>query len=179
LPIACLETIVSSAEQRAVRNGEESVVARVADIYAALPAITGKLELEYEGELKGAEHIARELVRGAAGRVFSRYLADANLQNVIQWFEMGGELKVADTSSSDDLVRQLRKIQGLLEHVDKLGVGGKDGAPLVAAAGEFILEGLWAQKRISRSEQRGFFAERPKAPDPREPNTRPPRRQFN
>jgi magnesium chelatase subunit I len=179
LPIACLETIVSSAEQRAVRNGEESVVARVADIYAALPAITGKLELEYEGELKGADYIARELVRGAAGRVFSRYLADANLQNVIQWFEMGGELKVADTSPSDDLVRQLRKIQGLLEHVDKLGVGGKDGAALVAAAGEFILEGLWAQKRISRSEQRGFFAERPKAPDPREPNARPPRRQFN
>ncbi len=179
LPIACLETIVSSAEQRAVRNGEDAVVARVADIYAALPAITGKLELEYEGELKGAEHIARELVRGAAGRVFARYLGEANLQNVIQWFEMGGELKVTDTSSSDDLVRQLRKIQGLLEHVDKLGVGGKDGAPLVAAAGEFILEGLWAQKRISRSEERGFFAERPKTPDPREPNVRPPRRQFN
>jgi magnesium chelatase subunit I len=179
LPIACLETIVSSAEQRAVRNGEDSVVARVADIYAALPAITGKLELEYEGELKGAEHIARELVRGAAGRVFVRYLGEANLQNVIQWFEMGGELKVPDTSSSDELVRQLRKIQGLLEHVDRLGVGGKDGAALVAAAGEFILEGLWAQKRISRSEERGFFAERPKAPEPRESNARPPRRQFN
>src|SRR5881392_1631360 len=55
LPITTLESLVSSAEQRAARNGEKSVVARVADVYAALPAITGKMELEYEGELKGAD----------------------------------------------------------------------------------------------------------------------------
>jgi magnesium chelatase subunit I len=179
LPIACLETAVSNAEQRALRNGEEHSVARASDVYAALPALTGKLELEYEGELKGAETIARDLVRGAIGRVFSRRLADANLQNVIQWFEMGGELKLPDTAASDEVVRQLRKIQGVLENIDRLKVSGKDSAGVVAAAGEFILEGLWAQKRISRSEERGFFAERPKAPEPREPQTRPPRRQFN
>jgi magnesium chelatase subunit I len=179
LPIACLETAVSNAEQRAVRNGEELSVARVSDVYAALPALTGKLELEYEGELKGAETIARDLVRGAIGRVFSRRLADANLQNVIQWFEMGGELKLADTAASDEVVRQLRKIQGVLENIDRLKVSGKDSSGIVAAAGEFILEGLWAQKRISRSEERGFFAERPKTPEPREPQNRPPRRQYN
>jgi magnesium chelatase subunit I len=179
LPIACLETVASNAEQRAVRNGEEIAVARVSDVYAALPALTGKLELEYEGELKGAETIARDLVRGAVGRVYARYLKDADLQNVIQWFEMGGELKVSDTASSEEVVKQLRKIQGVLEHIDRLHVNGKDGAGLVAAAGEFILEGLWAQKRISRNEERGFFAERPKTPEPREPVNRPPRRQFN
>jgi magnesium chelatase subunit I len=179
LPIACLETVVSNSEQRAVRNGEDPAVARVSDVYSALPALTGKLELEYEGELKGAETIARDLVRGAVGRVFSRHMKDADFQNVIKWFEMGGELKVSDTSSSEEVVEQLRKIQGLLENIDRVGVNGKDGAGLVAAAGEFILEGLWAHKRVSRSEERGFFAERPKAPEPREPQNRPPRRQFN
>jgi magnesium chelatase subunit I len=49
----------------------------------------------------------------------------------------------------------------------------------MAAAAEFILEGLWAHKRISRNEERGFHADRPKAPDPREQQLRPPRRQFN
>src|SRR5580704_3446398 len=138
LPIAALETVAINAEQRSVRNGEEIAVARVSDVYAALPALTGKLELEYEGELKGAETIARDLVRGAVGRVYTKYLKDADLQNVIQWFEMGGELKISDTASSDDVVRQLRKIQGVLEHIDRLHVSGKDGAAVVAAAGEFI-----------------------------------------
>src|SRR5580704_1164122 len=179
LPIACLETVVSNSEQRAVRNGEDPAVARVSDVYSALPALTGKLELEYEGELKGAETIARDIVRGAVGRVFSRHMKDADFQNVIKWFEMGGELKVSDAASAEEVVRQLRKIQGLLENIDRVGVNGKDGAGLVAAAGEFILEGLWAHKRVSRSEERGFFAERPKAPEPREPQNRPPRRQFN
>jgi magnesium chelatase subunit I len=179
LPIACLETVVSNSEQRAVRNGEDPAVARVSDVYSALPALTGKLELEYEGELKGAETIARDIVRGAVGRVFSRHMKDADFQNVIKWFEMGGELKVSDTSSAEEVVRELRKIQGLLENIDRVGASGKDGAGIVAAAGEFILEGLWAHKRVSRSEERGFFAERPKAPEPREPQNRPPRRQFN
>src|SRR6266705_722638 len=90
LPITTLESLVSSAEQRAARNGEKSVVARVADVYAALPAITGKMELEYEGELKGADTIARELIRTAVGRVFSKHFTDVNFQPVIQWFELGG-----------------------------------------------------------------------------------------
>ena len=72
LPIACLESVVSSAEQRAVRNHEARSSARIADVYAALPAITGKMELEYEGELRGAENIARELIRGAVGKVFTQ-----------------------------------------------------------------------------------------------------------
>ncbi|MGH9676006.1 MAG: magnesium chelatase, partial [Candidatus Acidiferrum sp.] len=68
LPISTLESVVSSAEQRAARTGETANVARVGDVYAALPAITGKLELEYEGELRGAENIARELIRAAVGK---------------------------------------------------------------------------------------------------------------
>lgn len=179
LPIACIEMAVSSAEQRSARNGEALAVARVSDVYAALPAMTGKLELEYEGELKGAETIARELVRGAVGRVYSKYFANADLQPVVHFFEMGGELKLDEYATAEDAMGQLRRIQGLLEQVDRLGVPAKSGAAQVAAAAEFVLEGLWAHKRISRNEERGYYAERQKSPEPREPMGRPPRRQFN
>ncbi len=181
LPITTLESLVSSAEQRAARNGEKSVVARVADVYAALPAITGKMELEYEGELKGADTIARELIRTAVGRVFSKHFTDINFQPVIQWFELGGELKLPDLATTSERYQQLSKIHGLMEHVGRLGVSDRKDTGAAAAAAEMILEGLWAHRRIGRSEERGFYAEKPRQPDQREREgpPRPPRRQFN
>ena len=179
LPIACLESVVSNAEQRAVRNREVVVAARIVDVYAAIPAMTGKMELEYEGELRGAENIARELIRAAAGKVFSKYVGEANLQPVVQWFEMGGELKMPESASAAETFAQLKRIQGLIEHIERLGVTGKADAAASVSAAEFILEGLWAHKRINRNEERGFYAERPKPPEPREQYGRPPRRQFN
>jgi magnesium chelatase subunit I len=181
LPITTLESLVSSAEQRAARNGEKAVVARVADVYAALPAITGKLELEYEGELKGADTVARELIRTAVGRVFSKHFTDINFQPVIQWFELGGELKLPDLATTNERHHQLSKIQGLMEHIGKLGVQDRKDSGAAAAAAEMILEGLWAHRRIGRSEERGYYAEKPKQPDQRDRETpgRPPRRQFN
>jgi magnesium chelatase subunit I len=179
LPIAALESVVSNAEQRAVCNREARSSARIADVYAALPAITGKMELEYEGELRGAENIARELIRNAVGKVFTTRMEGANLQPIVQWFELGGELKVPENAPAADALVQLKKIQGLMDNVERMGVDGRSGPAGMAAAAEFILEGLWAHKRISRNEERGFHAERPKAPDPREQQQRPPRRQFN
>jgi len=182
LPISTLENVLSSAEQRAVRSHDSAVVARVADVYAAIPAMTGKFELEYEGEMRGAENIARELIRAAIGKTFSKYFANVNFQAVVQWFEIGGELKVPANASSTELLAQLKKIQGLFEHLEALGVRSKDDAAIQTSAAEYILEGLWAQKRISRSEERGYFADARKTPeprDPREPSGRMPRRQFN
>ena len=182
LPITTMEGLVSSAEHRAARTGEKSVVARVADVYAALPAITGKMELEYEGELKGADTIARELIRTAVGRVFSKHFADVNFQPVIQWFEMGGELKLPELADTTDRYQQLSKIQGVMDHIGKLGVQDRNDAGAAAAAAEMILEGLWAHRRIGRSEERGFYADKPRQPEQREPRESPnrgPRRQFN
>jgi len=179
LPIACLENVVSNAEQRAARNREAVVAARIADVYAAIPSMTGKIELEYEGELRGADNIARELIRAAVGKVFSKYLGEANLQPVVQWFEMGGELKFPESAAASETLTQLKRIQGLVDQIERLGVGGKDDPAVKASAAEFILEGLWAHKRISRNEERGYYAERPKEPEAREPYVRPPRRQFN
>ncbi len=182
LPISTLENVLSSAEQRAVRSHDSAVVARVADVYAAIPSMTGKFELEYEGELKGADNIARELIRAAVGKTFTKYFKDVNFQAVVQWFEIGGELKVPANASSAELLSQLKKIQGLFEHLEALGVRSKDDAAIQSSAAEFILEGLWAHKRVNRSEERGYFAEVRKTPEPREPREpsgRLPRRQFN
>src|SRR5215467_1918988 len=179
LPISVLESVVSSAEQRAARTREKTTVARVADVYAALPSITGKLELEYEGELKGADTIARELIRSASGRIFSKRFSDVNFQPVIQWFELGGELKLADQAPTCDRFQQLANIKDLMDHVHRLGVSDRMDPGPASAAAEMILEGLWAHRRIGRSEERGFYAEKPKQPDPRESGPSRPRRSYN
>src|SRR5271167_865484 len=182
LPISTLENLVSSTEQRAARSRDSAVVARVADVYAAIPSMTGKFELEYEGELRGAENIARELIRAAVGKTYTQYFTGANMQPVIQWFELGGELKVPANAPSSEVLAELKKIQGLFDNLSVLEVSQKDDAAIVTSAAEFILEGLWAHKRINRSEERGYFADARKTPeprDPREPSGRMPRRQFN
>src|SRR5712671_4696214 len=79
LPISVLENVISNAERRALRNAEQSIVPRIGDIYAALPSITGKLELEYEGEMRGADTVARELIRSAVARAYDGYFKELNM----------------------------------------------------------------------------------------------------
>jgi magnesium chelatase subunit I len=158
LPISCLENVLSNAERRALVTGEGVVVPRVADIYAALPAITGKLELEYEGELKGADTIARDLIRQAIQMIFRQYFPSADFKPVIDWFEMGGQLKFSDTDSANAVLGSLQKIQGLVEKLDALDAGPNRAVAVQASAGELILEGLYSLDKISRSEERGYTA---------------------
>jgi len=162
LPISALENALSSAERRAILRGERPVVPRVCDVYAALPSLTGKFELEYEGELMGTENVGRELIREALGESFSVYLGSADLKSVVSYFETGGSLRLSDDAAAEEVVAQLRRVPGLLEHLPKVGITTGEPAPLVASAGEFILEGLYAQRKIGRSDERGFVGlERP------------------
>jgi magnesium chelatase subunit I len=161
LPISVLETTVSNAERRALANGETPTAVRVTDVYAALPSMTGKFELEYEGELKGADQVARDLVRAAVSNVFDGYVRDSDLKPVIEWFDLGGALSLSDTTSSADLVTQARGVQGLMELAHLVGVPPDAPAPLLAAGIDFALEGLYSQKKISRSEERGYFGAEP------------------
>jgi len=125
-------------------------------VYAALPSITGKFELEYEGELRGAEQIARDLIRSAVGAVFSGMFDGADTRKVIEWFDLGGSLPLGDTSSADEVIAQSRTVQGLRELAERASLPPGAPAPLVASAIDFVLEGLYAQKKISRSEERGY-----------------------
>jgi magnesium chelatase subunit I len=179
LAISTLENVASSAEQRAHRTSEPCAIARLSDVYAAIPSMTGKFELEYEGELRGADNIARELIRAAVAKVFLRRCADANLQPAVQWFEAGSELKVPAGAPAADLIAEMAKVDGLLDNVALLGVDAKDPEGAVAAAGEFLLEGLVAHRRISRSEARGYYGEPKRSAAERDTSGRAPRRQFN
>jgi magnesium chelatase subunit I len=158
LPITTLELVVSNAERRALANGETLVVPRVTDIYAALPSITGKFELEYEGELRGAEQVARDLIRSAVGTVFTGIFDGIDTRTVIEWFDLGGTLQLSDNTSADDVITQTRGVQGLRELAERSGLAKGAAAPAVASAIDFVLEGLCAQKKISRSDERGYAA---------------------
>ncbi|MGA8090468.1 MAG: magnesium chelatase [Terracidiphilus sp.] len=158
LPISTIELVVSNAERRALINGEKLAVPRVSDIYAALPGITGKLELEYEGEMRGADTVVHELIRTAVGKIYDRYFAETNTQQIEQWFNLGGTVKLDDNQSSTAALADLKKIQGLFEKLGPLEVKVSDDPPKAVAAAEFLLEGLVAHKKLSRSEERGFAA---------------------
>ncbi len=184
LPITVTENVASNAEARAIRCKELTAVARVADLYNALPSITGKLELEYEGELKGSETVARDLIRLAVARIYSNYFEGVNMNSIVNFFEAGGTLKVSSQLPSSEVVGQLQVIHGLMEKTAALGVGpGEDDAGRVAAA-EFVLEGLYAHRRISRNEEMGFSGGERRREPPRGPEEEPrlskkQRRQYN
>jgi len=169
LPITVLENVVSNAERRALKARETEAVPRILDLYAALPSITGKLELEYEGELKGGDAVAREIIRSAVGKVYNSYFDSVNLRQVVQWFELGGALRLDEDMPARRMLEQLTPIQDLLAFTKKLGLGESESDALRASAAEFILEGLYAHRRISRNEELEFVAgERP----PREERSR-------
>ena len=159
LPISTLELAVSNAERRALVTGDAPVLPRVSDLYAAMPGITGKLELEYEGEMRGADTVVRELIRAAVGKIFNRYFAGVDTAQIEQWFNLGGTVKLEETQPAAAVLKELKAIQGLIEKLSPLGVKSGDAAPKVVAAAEFLLEGLVAHRKLSRNEQHGFTAQ--------------------
>ena len=166
LPISTLENAISNAERRTVALGEEKVVPRISDVYAAVPSITGKLELEYEGELQGGDIIARDLIRRAAGRVMEERMGGADLGRIVTWFDQGGALKVSGDQRSDVCLKGFSVVPGLVETVTEFGLAqSKDAARQVAGC-ELVLEGLASQKRISRSEELGYTRAKPERREP-------------
>ncbi len=163
LPISCLENAVSNAERRSLATGDTDSVVRITDVYAALTAITGKIELEYEGELKGAETVARDLIRQAVQTVFRQYFPGADFKPVVDWFEAGGNIKFSDDETAAGILQRMEQVPGLLDRTDALGASVEGSRGLRASAAEFILEGLHSMDKISRSEERGFAAHERKA----------------
>ena len=152
MPITVMENVVSNAERRTIVTKEREVVPRLSDVYAAQPAITGKIELEYEGELVGGHAIARELIRRAADATFQERAGGANTDDVVIWFDEGGALQVTDDERSDAVVAGFEAVPGLVDLVHRVGLAPAGDAPQTVAACELVLEALVARKKISRSD---------------------------
>jgi len=166
LPISVLEATVSNAERRALAHHEPVVTPRLSDVYASVPSITGKLELEYEGELQGADVVAKELIRRAAGATLEERMGHVDLESVVGWFDKGGALKVAGDEKTQTCLKGFTLVPGLVDAVVAGELGRRDqGARLVAGC-ELILEGLASQRRISRSEDLGYVRARPERKEP-------------
>jgi magnesium chelatase subunit I len=158
LPITVMESVVSNAERRALLTGEEEIVPRISDIYAALPSMTGKMELEYEGEQVGAGRIAKDLIKRAAGEIHEGYFVGINFTAAVRWFDEGHNLRLADTASAAECVTLLEAVPELLDTVlIPFDFKRDDEAQLIAAC-EFALEGLYAANKISRNEEGGYTA---------------------
>lgn len=157
-PITALEAVVSNAERRALITDEPEIVPRISDIYAAMPAMTGKMELEYEGEQLGAQRLTRELIKRASGQIFEGFFLGIDFTPAIGWFDEGNKLLLSDTASAAEGAMLIESVPDLIESTTStLDIERDDRAKLVSAC-EFVLEGLYAQNKISRNEEGGYEA---------------------
>src|SRR5205814_5960644 len=117
--------------------------------------------------MKGGDNVGRELIRAAIAKTYDEYFSGVNLQQVVTWFDLGGEIKLADATHTKQLLQELKNIQGLLDKLGALGIKPKDPDEAQVSGAEFILEGLCAHKRIGRSEERVFNAgeKQPRRPE--------------
>ena len=152
MPISVMENVVSNAERRAIVTGEEEIVPRISDVYAAQPAITGKIELEYEGELVGGLAIARELIRRAADATFDDRAGGVNTDDIVIWFDEGGALQVTEDERAATMQKAFAVVPGLVTLVHHVGLAESGDAPLTVAGCELVLEALVARRKISRTE---------------------------
>jgi magnesium chelatase subunit I len=158
MPITVIESLLSNAERRALLTGEAEIVPRISDVYAAIPSMTGKMELEYEGEQIGAHRIAKDLIKRAAGEVFEGYFVGIDFTPTVQWFDQGNNLRLADTAAAAECQTLLEAVPELLgTAIIPFEFPPSETAQLVAAC-EFVLEGLYAQNKISRNEEGGYTA---------------------
>ncbi len=157
-PISALEAVVSNAERRALITQEPDIVPRISDVYSALPSMTGKMELEYEGEQIGAHKLAKDLIKRACGVIFEGFFLGIDFEPTIRWFDEGNKLLLSETASAEEGVMLLDAVPDLSDSTaTTLDIESGNRAKLVSAC-EFALEGLYAHNKISRSEDGGYEA---------------------
>lgn len=158
LTISALESLYSACERRMLLNNESTTQARISDLYSIIPAITGKVELVYEGELEGIQNVAYTLIGKAVRKIFLEYFPDpekikkSKKENVFAtvtgWFDEGNELDVWFQSTNDDYEKNLRSVNGL-ESTVKSFSNKLHGDNLLLWM-EFLLHGLSEFSQISK-----------------------------
>jgi len=173
LAISAIENVASNVERRAFLTGDERHVARICDVQAAVPSVTGKIELVYEGEKEGTLRVAKHLIGQAVLKVFLRHFPAAGFDEgderaereqkvtgpyrpILDWFGGGKTIELSDTISNEDYRKRLESVPGLAELAGKhLAAEEPD---LLAPAMELVLEALHQASRLAKEELAGRVA---------------------
>lgn len=159
MTITAMEQVVSSAERRAVVNNEKETTLRIADLYHAIPALTGKLELVYEGEQEGAISVAKHIIGRVISKMLKKYFPDPQgrsdedtiaYKEITDWFSKGNEVLIKDTLDNKEYNKILKQVSGLSKLVkDRTSL--KSEHELYAWM-DFVLEALHQNSMLSKQD---------------------------
>ncbi len=166
LTISAFENLVSAAERRMLAAGQRKTVARISDFAGIIPAVTGKIELVYEGELEGPVHVAHRLIGSAVKTLFTQYFPHpektkkAKSENpympIIDWFTTGNRLELTDGLSDSQYKKAMMQVPGLYALVKKLHPKLAESQKLLLT--EFVLHGLAEYSQLNKSYLNGGIA---------------------
>jgi magnesium chelatase subunit I len=158
LTISAYENLISNAERRMIINHENKTFVRIADFLGVIPAITGKIELVYEGELEGPAKVANILIGKAIRTLLIKYFPDpgkakkskaANpYAQIVQWFSDGNTLAVIDDLPLAEYKKALNSVDGLKDLVKKFHPRLVESQQLILM--EFVLHGLAEFSQLSK-----------------------------
>jgi magnesium chelatase subunit I len=159
--IAALEILVSNLERRSLVTGDAPVYPRLLDFHMLLPALTGKIEMVYEGEQQGVEVVARRLVGEATKRLFTDTFPEIEraagsggeddtgpYAPILAWFAAGNTLTLSDEQSFAEYRGELARVPGLVE----LAADFADSEEERAFGAELVLEGLHQHLKLGRED---------------------------
>jgi magnesium chelatase subunit I len=172
LTIAAMENLVSNAERRAIFVKDNVIVPRICDLPHVLPGMTGKIELVFEGEQEGSVKVSKALVGKAVRETFKKYFPDplrkrpqrpqhegqmrqptddGEYGKIVQWFEAGNKIEIADDMTISEYFRELDKVKGLRDLTKKHMANVEEKYELPSVM-EFVLDGLHQNSKIAKDE---------------------------
>ncbi|MCD0487716.1 sigma 54-interacting transcriptional regulator [Pedobacter sp. MC2016-14] len=165
LTISAYENLVSTAERRMLISKEKTTFVRLSDLVGIIPAVTGKIELVYEGELEGPAKVANKLMGKAIKSLFPRYFPDPELARknkksnpyatITNWFADANVIDLSDALSADAYKEQLMQVEGLYDLVKKFHPKLSENQTLLMM--ELILHGLAEYSQLSKNYITGGF----------------------
>ena len=152
--IANYRTMVASARHRAVRLGEKPAVPRISDLGHLYSSSLGKLELDMMGSQQMSERqVLDAIIAEAIKSVFAEYVEKTGLEEISQIFGKGVKIEVGDMLPSGHYAERLKRVPRAWEKAFE--VNASESEPVRASCVEFVLAGLYATDRISRSQKHG------------------------
>lgn len=161
MTITAMEQVLSSAERRSILNGDKNTSLRITDLYAMVPALTGKLELVYEGEQEGAVNVAKHIIGKAIKQTFRNYFQDPQkrinedeknpYQKIIDWFASGNRLEVHELQNDTDYQKSLVGVAGLSEAVKKQSSDKLENRELYPLM-DLMIEALHQNSKIGKDD---------------------------